>query len=503
MEDSCYITRTLPTKMRLPNTSSVSGEPQLSSTSTLPAPWASSRSSYQKPVQSQHHQHQQLQHHQQQQQLALHHHHHQQQSNPTKGYRSVNGVASNSAQKITPEPQSHPYPPPRPFSQTMPHTKFHFSPVQNVTPTYHQQPHHHQPYHPPSTVYSQSKVASVQPTHLYNRSYASPMRSSPPPQPSVATIKQVQMVTGASSQNNIKNIIKNGTRTPSPPPSGRQPNFHPNNDVTLRRTTGGGSGPNNTTSSTSSSRRNAILFQSANAKASNPGPPYFQQQQQQQSKPPQKHSNDVANRNYHSKSGENNVRNAPVGVPHRSLSPQEIIINYEDSPSRSSPVPQATNKNSKPPLPPPQVEGLCPATASGGPRPPPRTRPKSWTSSLFNVIKNNHSSVTFQCVVEEQSVISAGSSVGQLDKADQHKPKDASELAMPLTAASASDGQKFYSLPRPGNDAAQNKVVSAKTRSRTPSPFRTIIKGLVKGKTASKICLRKRFCLFIWDYVTS
>lgn len=48
---------------------------------------------------------------------------------------------------------------------------------------------------------------------------------------------------------------------------------------------------------------------------------------------------------------------------------------------------------------------------------------------------------------------------------------------MPLAAASSADGQKFYSLPRPLNQA--NKLA---TRSRTPSPFRSMIKGLVKGK---------------------
>ena len=52
----------------------------------------------------------------------------------------------------------------------------------------------------------------------------------------------------------------------------------------------------------------------------------------------------------------------------------------------------------------------------------------------------------------------------------------ASDPTMPLAAASSSEGQKFYSLPRP------NQAKLGTQRSRTPSPFRSMIKGLVKGK---------------------
>lgn len=335
---------------------------------------------------------------------------------------------------------------------------------------------------------------------VYNiglRSYASPIRSSPPPQSSVATIKQVCKVSGGGS------LVKNGNKTPSPPTNCRQSTFHPNNDVTLRRTNGVAS---NTPSSTSSSRRNAMYLQSTNVKTANSNQGYYQQHQQQATKPQQQPQQQqqqhqtVSNDNnwgYSSKSNDVNVRSSVAAVPvsHRSLSPQDIIINYEDPPSRSSPAPQGTNggsaKNSKPPLPPALADGMCPAASSGGPRPPPRTRPKSWTSSLFNAMRNNHSSVTFQCVVEEQAGTGSATNVAVSgDKTDQHRHKDASELAMPLTAASASDGQKFYSLPRPGNDSGQNKAASAKTRSRTPSPFRTIIKGLVKGELPNQYVIR-------------
>ena len=491
MEESCYMTRTLPTKMRLPNnsTTSVSAENQLGPTSTLPAPWAS-MSSYQKHGQAQHQQHlPQQQHHQQQQlqqqqqqqyQHAVHH---------SKGYRQLNGVTTNSAAKMSTENHSHPFPPPRPFSQTLPHNKYHYSHVQNPAPAYH---HHHQSYQPPSAVYApQAKVASVQPTHLYNRSYASPLRSSPPPQASMATIKQVQMVTGS---------VKNGNKTPSPPAGVRQSMYSATNDVTLRRT----NGVSSSVSPSTTSRRNAVyLQQSANvAKAANAGQVYYQQpsnkSQQQQHQAPS--SGNDSGRNYSSKSLEPTHRSTIAG-PHRSLSPQDIVICYEDPPSRNSPGPQAaangggSGKCAKPPLPPAlAADGLCPAASGSGPRPPPRTRPKSWTSSLFNAMRNNHSSVTFQCVLEEQAGTGSAANVAALQP-DQPRPKDASELAMPLTAASASDGQKFYSLPRPGNESGQNKVSAAKTRSRTPSPFRTIIKGLVKGELVFSSLVQR---LTIW-----
>jgi hypothetical protein len=378
----------------------------------------------------------------------------------------MNGVVISAAaqQKMSGDPHHFPPPPPRPFSQTLPHNKYHFSPSQNPAPVtyHHNHHHHHQPsYHPPSTVYAQSKVASVQPTHLYNRSYASPLRSSPPALQTVATIKAVSMVSG----------VKNGNRTPSP--------THPANDVQLRRVNGvAGPSP-----ASSSARRNAMYLQTSTAVKGTGQQPYYQQQlpptanhQQQQQTAGSDH------RSYAAKPAEASLRQPPMSCQHRSLSPQDISLGYDDPPSRSSPAPSSSNgKHAKPPLPPALADGLCPAPPGAGPRPPPRTRPKSWTSSLFNVMRNNHSSVTFQCVVEEQA--GAGATSGPAEKADVPRPKDASELAMPLTAASASDGQKFYSLPRSGNEAVgQAKLGSAKTRSRTPSPFRTIIKGLVKGE---------------------
>lgn len=126
-------------------------------------------------------------------------------------------------------------------------------------------------------------------------------------------------------------------------------------------------------------------------------------------------------------------------------------------------TPEATK--SKPPLPSEVTNQV--------PKPPPRSRPKSWTSTLFNAMRNNHRSVTFQCVDEEEQ----NNRISTNEIISPSEVIVASDPTMPLAAASSSEGQKFYSLPRP-NQGTRLGV----TRSRTPSPFRSMIKGLVKGK---------------------
>ena len=195
--------------------------------------------------------------------------------------------------------------------------------------------------------------------------------------------------------------------------------------------------------------------------------------------------------------------------------------------------PTSDHNSSKPPLPPEsastQKQDSSSANSgsnSNGPRPPPRTRPKSWTSSLFNrALRNNHRSVTFQRVEEEaaqahyqkqkdsgkmklnsESLIIAdecaatGSEANILDD----NPNSSNHSIMP--GGSSKDGllqakqqMLFYSLPRSrhqsnnknacntnanGNNAASNyasSTLKSSTRSRTPSPFRAIMKNLVKG----------------------
>lgn len=138
-----------------------------------------------------------------------------------------------------------------------------------------------------------------------------------------------------------------------------------------------------------------------------------------------------------------------------------VMTPSEDYSSSNSSLCKSNKTESKPPLPPSSGD-------SSGPRPPPRSRPKSWTSSLFNAMKTNHKSVNFQSVLEEQ-----------------HNDLDQSKYQ-----ASVEGQQKFYSLPRPGKedgdeiseaDIERVLKLSSKTRSRTPSPFRAMLKGLVKG----------------------
>ena len=149
MEDSCYMTRTLPSRIRLPPTSTPLSSndtlQHLSGNATLPAPWTSSGgvNSYQKHAQSSVQQQQQQ--HQQQYQHLIHH------QNPppgSKGYRGMNGVSTTTPPKISnnsnqgEEVYPHHYPPPRPYSQTLPQNKYQYAPVQNTVPTYQQ----HQSY---------------------------------------------------------------------------------------------------------------------------------------------------------------------------------------------------------------------------------------------------------------------------------------------------------------------------------------------------------------------
>ena len=144
----------------------------------------------------------------------------------------------------------------------------------------------------------------------------------------------------------------------------------------------------------------------------------------------------------------------------------------------------ASASKSKPPLPNDQVPKP--------PKPPPRSRPKSWTSTLFNAMRNNHRSVTFQCVEEENQRFLASTASEAVIK---NEVIIATDPTMPLAAASSTEGQKFYSLPRP--PAASGLHQGCKlgpTRSRTPSPFRSMIKGLVKGVfDASENLLNSKF----------
>jgi len=222
-------------------------------------------------------------------------------------------------------------------------------------------------------------------------------------------------------------------------------------------------------------------------------------------------------------------------------------VDILESPSRYSPAPvgqinlqqhyqtksPSDHKCSKPPLPPESGsnQGKDSSSANGGnnsngPRPPPRTRPKSWTSSLFNrALRNNHRSVTFQRVEEEagQAHYPQQKDGGKIklntdnliiadecaatgleantvdDNTNASTHSTVAEGPSKDSLLQAKQQMLFYSLPRSkhqtknknannnnsnGNNVASNSTTStfkSSTRSRTPSPFRAIMKNLVKG----------------------
>ena len=194
----------------------------------------------------------------------------------------------------------------------------------------------------------------------------------------------------------------------------------------------------------------------------------------------------------------------------------------------------ADHYSSKPPLPPESnfafnqskdSLGNNGGGSSNGPRPPPRTRPKSWTSSLFNrALRNNHRSVTFQRVEEEAGgqqhnqtandakrnstkdhLIIADECVATGTENNDNTITVVKNTTLPSNVGGAppKDGlmqakqqMLFYSLPRSKQQINKNKNLDhsntmpdnsnssnskSNTRSRTPSPFRTIMKNLVKG----------------------
>ena len=155
-------------------------------------------------------------------------------------------------------------------------------------------------------------------------------------------------------------------------------------------------------------------------------------------------------------SGGVTMRQRPALPPARKKSPSKRHAVYVEPADGAS----------KPPLPP--IDG----SNSSAPKPPPRTRPKSWTSSLFNAMKNNHRSVTFQCVDEEKIIIS-----------DENSVKGNNDRKLNET--------NFNSLPR------------SKPNSRTPSPFRTMVKGLfLKGQTAfANVLLRSMFEICVFPFL--
>ena len=138
------------------------------------------------------------------------------------------------------------------------------------------------------------------------------------------------------------------------------------------------------------------------------------------------------------------------------------------------------------------VNGSKPPLPDGIPKPPPRSRPRSWTSTLYHAIKNSGSKTlqhglphqqSMGMVRDPSSLTLASMRTGDLGRSGRQK--SVRFLANPSRIGPP---QKFYSLPRfiqqPLIDKSTNgsEGVKVKARSRTPSPFTRFVKSLVKGK---------------------
>ena len=195
----------------------------------------------------------------------------------------------------------------------------------------------------------------------------------------------------------------------------------------------------------------------------------------------------------------------------RSPAPKQRVADIDEETDRPF-----ESHHLKPPLPPVDQ-----------PKPPPRSRPKSWTSTLFNAFKSNNkntpnltmpaSSVTI--VNQSQQVPYTSSFNGSqtvapvlsdpldflpsytntLDRKQQGS-KQVRFLANP--SKNIETNPKFYSLPRfiqpvVADKGEMVKTVKTKIRSRTPSPFNRFVKSLVRGKGISTFALQGQKTLTI------
>ena len=158
----------------------------------------------------------------------------------------------------------------------------------------------------------------------------------------------------------------------------------------------------------------------------------------------------------------------------------------------------------RPPLPP----------GDSDPKPPPRSRPKSWTSTIFNAFRNGGSRtqtmtpLTQDMRERENSTVTLSSvNTSTMDKKSYRFTKQVRFLANPKKSLVA--GQKFYSLPHfsnkpvpvPGPEKTPEPEKKVVTKSRSPSPFGRFVKSFVKGNRGkSRVNLNISARLQCWQY---
>ena len=142
---------------------------------------------------------------------------------------------------------------------------------------------------------------------------------------------------------------------------------------------------------------------------------------------------------------------------------------------------------------------LHPCDSDNNPKPPPRSRPKSWTSTIFNAFRNSGSQGRTQTMTplsretrdrENSTATLSSINTSTMDKKSYRFTKQVRFLANPSKCLYA--GQKFYSLPHFSQKpaSAPEKIPEpekAKTRSRSPSPFGRFVKSLVKGNRGNPV----------------
>ena len=135
------------------------------------------------------------------------------------------------------------------------------------------------------------------------------------------------------------------------------------------------------------------------------------------------------------------------------------------------------------------------------PKPPPRSRPKSWTSSLFNAFRSSKSS-TIQPRARDvsrdryntSSMTLSSMNTGNMEKKGFRFTKQVRFLANPNKNLYST--QKFYSLPhfnKPLLQPSEDKTPEPEKMSqkpvkppRSPSPFGRFVKSLVKSNRGNR-----------------